>query len=50
MDKLEHFDIWKFAKDLQHANGKHKLIHDLTSGPRKVTKPEQEILKEFLQK
>jgi hypothetical protein len=52
--KDKHFDIRKFAKDLQHASGAHKLIHDLTSGPREVIKPDslpaQEILKEFLQK
>ena len=47
-DKL--FDIRKFVKDLQQASGAYKLVHDLTSGPREVIKPVQEILKECLQK
>jgi hypothetical protein len=48
-EKDKHFDIRKFAKDIQQASGAYKLVHDLTSGPREVIKPEQEILKECLQ-
>jgi hypothetical protein len=48
-EKDKHFDIRKFAKDLQQASGAYYLVHDLTSGPREVIKPEQEILKECLQ-
>ena len=49
-EKDKFFDIRKFAKDLQQASGAYKLVHDLTSGPREVIKPVQEILKECLQK
>jgi hypothetical protein len=51
-DKDKHFDIRKFTEDLQQARGAYKFVHDLqvTSGPRKVIKPKQEVWKECLKK